>query len=42
LVDLSVIDQIVQAVAPQREHRMVEIGPGLSALTAPLMAKLDH
>ena len=42
LVDLSVIDQIVDAVAPQRDHRVVEIGPGLSALTAPLLSKLDH
>jgi 16S rRNA (adenine1518-N6/adenine1519-N6)-dimethyltransferase len=42
LVDLGVIEQIVQAIAPSPEDRLVEIGPGLSALTAPLLAKLNH
>lgn len=42
LVDLGVIDQIVQAIAPSADDRVVEIGPGLSALTAPLLAKLNH
>ncbi len=42
LVDLGVIEQIVQAIAPSSEDRLVEIGPGLSALTAPLLAKLNH
>ncbi len=39
LVDLSVVDAIVRAIAPKRDDVMIEIGPGLSALTAPL---LDH
>jgi len=42
LVDLGVIEQIVQAIAPRPDDRMVEIGPGLSALTAPLLTKLKH
>lgn len=42
LVDQSVIDSIVRAIAPQRADRMIEIGPGLSALTAPLLDRLDH
>jgi len=42
LVDLSVIDQIIKAIDPQPADRMVEIGPGLSALTAPLVARLNH
>ncbi len=37
LVDEGVIDQIVRAIHPQPEDPMVEIGPGLSALTAPLL-----
>ncbi|ALM84449.1 16S rRNA (adenine(1518)-N(6)/adenine(1519)-N(6))-dimethyltransferase RsmA [Bordetella sp. N] len=37
LVDESVVDGIVRAIAPGRDDRLVEIGPGLSALTAPLL-----
>lgn len=37
LVDEAVIDQIVRAIGPQAADPMVEIGPGLSALTAPLL-----
>lgn len=42
LVDESVIEAIVRAIAPQRADKVVEIGPGLSALTAPLLRSLDH
>lgn len=42
LVDKTVIDAIIAAVAPQRGDWMVEIGPGLAALTRPLAARLDH
>ena len=41
LVDLAVVDAIVRAIAPQREDVMIEIGPGLSALTAPLLEQLE-
>ncbi|NLC35331.1 MAG: 16S rRNA (adenine(1518)-N(6)/adenine(1519)-N(6))-dimethyltransferase RsmA [Alcaligenaceae bacterium] len=37
LVDAGVIDQIVRAIRPQADDSMVEIGPGLSALTGPLL-----
>jgi 16S rRNA (adenine1518-N6/adenine1519-N6)-dimethyltransferase len=37
LVDPTVIAAIVRVIDPQPEDHMVEIGPGLSALTAPLM-----
>jgi 16S rRNA (adenine1518-N6/adenine1519-N6)-dimethyltransferase len=40
LVDQGVIDSIVDTIAPQRGERMVEIGPGLAALTAPLVERL--
>ncbi|TKC89674.1 16S rRNA (adenine(1518)-N(6)/adenine(1519)-N(6))-dimethyltransferase RsmA [Trinickia terrae] len=40
LVDLGVIDSIVAAIRPQRGERMVEIGPGLGALTEPLIERL--
>lgn len=42
LVDAAYIDQIVRAVHPQADDPMVEIGPGLSALTAPLLAMVER
>lgn len=42
LVDEGVIEAIVRGIAPRRGENIVEIGPGLSALTAPLMQHLDH
>ena len=39
LVDLSVIDGIVRAVDPQPGEAVVEIGPGLGALTKPLLLR---
>ena len=40
LVDQGVIDSIVDVIAPKRGERMVEIGPGLAALTEPLIERL--
>jgi len=42
LIDQQVIGDIVNAVAPQRGDFVVEIGPGLGALTDPLLRRLDH
>ncbi len=42
LRDRSIIEAIVQAIAPQSGQRMVEIGPGLAALTQPLVERLGH
>ena len=42
LVDESVISAIVDAIAPRPADAMVEIGPGLEALTRPLARALDH
>jgi len=42
LTDESVIAAIIDAIAPQPHDRMVEIGPGLGALTRPLARKLDR
>ena len=42
LVDQQVIADIVNAVAPQRTDCVVEIGPGLGALTDPLLQRLNH
>ena len=37
LTDRIVIEDIVQAIAPQAQDAMVEIGPGLGAMTLPLL-----
>jgi 16S rRNA (adenine1518-N6/adenine1519-N6)-dimethyltransferase len=42
LVDAAVVELIVRAIAPQTADNMVEIGPGLSALTAPLLERLER
>ena len=42
LSDGGIIDAIVQAIAPQPGDAMVEIGPGLAALTQPLVERLGH
>ncbi|MFA7475469.1 MAG: 16S rRNA (adenine(1518)-N(6)/adenine(1519)-N(6))-dimethyltransferase RsmA, partial [Castellaniella sp.] len=42
LADESVVDAIVRAIDPQPGDAMIEIGPGLSALTAPLLDRLDR
>jgi len=42
LTDGAVIDQIVQAIAPLPVDCMVEIGPGLAAMTQPLVERLGH
>ena len=42
LTDGAVIDAIVNAIAPQPGDAMVEIGPGLAALTQPLVERLGH
>ena len=42
LADGAIIDAIVQAIAPRPGDSMVEIGPGLGALTQPLVERLGH
>lgn len=42
LIDEQIIAAIVDAVAPQRDDHVVEIGPGLGALTDPLLQRLNH
>ena len=42
LSDHGIIDGIVQAIAPQPGQPMVEIGPGLAALTQPLVERLGR
>ena len=42
LVDEHVIADIVRAIRPERTDNMVEIGPGLGALTRPLLKQLNQ
>ena len=42
LTDKMVLSDIIDTIAPQRGETMVEIGPGLAAMTALLLKRLDH
>jgi 16S rRNA (adenine1518-N6/adenine1519-N6)-dimethyltransferase len=42
LVDAHYVTRIVDAIAPKRGDNLVEIGPGLAALTRPLVAAAGH
>jgi 16S rRNA (adenine1518-N6/adenine1519-N6)-dimethyltransferase len=42
LVDESVIHAIVNAINPKPDQLLVEIGPGLGALTRPLLERIAH
>ncbi len=42
LTDQLIINDIVDAIAPLPGQPMVEIGPGLAAMTRPLVARLGH
>ncbi len=42
LVSPGVVAKIVEAIHPQAGDTLVEIGPGLGALTEPLLARLEH
>lgn len=42
LTDRAIIDAIVHEIAPRPGQSMVEIGPGLAALTQPLAERLGH
>jgi 16S rRNA (adenine1518-N6/adenine1519-N6)-dimethyltransferase len=42
LVSDGVIRKIIDAVAPRKGDTVVEIGPGLGALTEPLLERIDH
>ena len=42
LVDRSYIGRIIDAIQPQPEDLMVEIGPGLGAITGPLSERVRH
>ena len=42
LTDKAVIYQIINAIAPKPGENIVEIGPGLGALTVPLQAACGH
>lgn len=42
LSDPNIIRKIIDAIRPQPRELMVEIGPGLGAMTAPLIERLGH
>jgi 16S rRNA (adenine1518-N6/adenine1519-N6)-dimethyltransferase len=42
LIDNTIINRIVDCIHPQSDDLMVEIGPGLGAMTRPLLARLNQ
>ena len=42
LIDRRIIGDIVQSISPRHDDCLVEIGPGLGALTEPLLQRLDR
>ena len=42
LVDQSIINRIVDCINPRPEDLMIEIGPGLGAMTRPLLSRLNQ
>ena len=42
LVDTNVIDKIIHSINPQADDHIIEIGPGLGALTQPLLKTLNR
>jgi len=42
LTDQAIIHSLVEAIHPQYDDLMVEIGPGLGALTQPLLKQLQQ
>ena len=42
LIDQHIIKQIIDSINPNKEQSILEIGPGLGALTMPLLNKLHH
>ena len=42
LVDPTIIQSLVSAISPKNTDNILEIGPGLGALTKPLLAKIDQ
>ena len=42
LTDRGIIEDIIQAIAPTAGELMVEIGPGLAAMTQPLVERVGH
>ena len=42
LSDWGVIDAIIRAISPAEDDTLVEIGPGLGAITAPLAERAGH
>ncbi len=42
LTDQDIISSLIDAINPKTEQVIVEIGPGLGALTRPLLKKINH
>ena len=42
LIDQNVIEKIINIINPQKDDHIVEIGPGMGALTKPIIKCVDE
>src|SRR5579864_4996596 len=42
LRDEAIIERIIAAIAPKAKDHLIEIGPGLGALTLPMLKKISY
>lgn len=42
LTDTSIIKEIINHINPKEKDRILEIGPGMGALTKPILSKISH
>jgi 16S rRNA (adenine1518-N6/adenine1519-N6)-dimethyltransferase len=42
LTDQSIVNSLIDAIHPKSDEIIIEIGPGLGALTKPLLKKINH
>ena len=42
LVDNQIVNRIITIISPKKSDNILEIGPGMGALTFPLLKQLDH
>ena len=42
LIDNQIVNRIIATISPKNNDNIVEIGPGIGALTFPLLEHLEH
>ena len=42
LIDKEIIYKIIDYIKPKEQDKILEIGPGMGALTQPMLSKISH